>query len=106
MRQYRSVREITIELLCQLIAGRGRPLEDRLSSRAICGGFDPPARPENFCTTTLVLRQLVLQTHWETQDANVTFKCGSGPAAGTIGPARGRVCELPGPRLKTDEARK
>ena len=34
--------KVTIELICPLIAGRGRPLEDRLSSRVICGG--PPVR--------------------------------------------------------------
>ena len=32
------------------------------------------ARPENFGTTTLVLLQLVLQTHRETQRARVTFE--------------------------------
>ena len=32
------------------------------------------ARPENSCTTTLVLQQLVLETHWGTQDASVTFE--------------------------------
>ena len=36
----------------------------------------------NFCTTTLVLRQLVLQTHWETHGANVMFGCGSGTPYG------------------------
>src|SRR5215469_1305338 len=33
------------------------------SSRAICGRL-----PENFCTTTLVLRHLVLQTHRDKQE--------------------------------------
>src|SRR6516164_4371977 len=32
----------------------------------------------NFCTTTLVLRQLVLQTHRETQRASVTFEARAG----------------------------
>jgi hypothetical protein len=55
------------------------------SSRAICWQVRPPdsslthaARPENFCTTTLALL-----THWDTQGASVTSRCGLGPASGT-----------------------
>src|SRR5215472_16459731 len=60
------------------------------SSRAICSRL-----PENFCTTTLVLRQLVPQTHWETQGANVTFKCGPGPAVGHSVPQEAAFASYP-----------
>jgi len=49
------------------------------SSRAICV-------PENFCTTTLVPRHLVLQTHRETQRASVTFEARAGTRSDRVGP--------------------
>ena len=48
-----------------LSAGRGILAGDA-SPRVICGRL-----PQTFCTTTLVLQQLVLQTHWDTQGASV-----------------------------------
>src|SRR5215469_18696466 len=42
--------------------------------------------PENFCTTTLVLRQVVLQTHRETQRASVTFEVRVGTRSDRVGP--------------------
>ena len=59
--------------------------------------IDALARPENFRTTTLVLRLLVLQTHRDVQRANVTFEVRAGSRSRDTGPARGRVCELPSP---------
>jgi len=51
--------------------------------------------PENFCTITLVLRQLVLQTHRETQRASVTFEDGLGAAAGTTVPQGAAAVSYP-----------
>ena len=72
----------------------GKPWEGAHPSRTICGRFarrlviNAPAGQKNFCTTTLVLRYLVLQTHWDTQGACVTF--------------RGTDWELPHGRMKHD----
>jgi len=40
----------------------------------------------NFCTTTLVLRHLVLQTHRETQRASVAFEVRVGTRSDRVGP--------------------
>jgi len=45
---------------------------------------------ENFCTTTLVPRYLVLQTHWDTQRAGITFEVLVPARTERVGPARGR----------------
>jgi hypothetical protein len=60
-------------------------------------------------TTVLFIdyKNQVLHCTIDTTDYSMVSNCRwfEGPAAGTIGPARGRVCELAGPRLKIDEAR-
>src|SRR6516165_9365743 len=66
----------------------------RHSARPICGRL-----PENFCTTTLVLRHLVPQTHWDTQAASVTFECGPDPQRSQLLQLSGPNIQLSGPNI-------
>ena len=55
-----------------------------------------------FCTTTLVLRQLVLQTHRETQRASVTFEARVGTRSGeTVLPGGGPDLRATQPARRT-----
>jgi hypothetical protein len=65
---------------------RHKPARER--HQGTCSGATLRNCPgANFCTTTLVLRQLVLQTHWDTQGASLTFEARAGsPLEGTTLP--------------------
>src|SRR5215469_4133956 len=59
----------------------------RLASTGVIGRT---CARENFCTTTLVPRYLVRQTHWDTQRAGITFEVLVPARTERVGPARGR----------------
>ena len=75
---------------------------DLLEKFAVRLVIDVPPRPENFRTTTLILRQSVLQTHREMQRASVTFEARAGTRSDRVGP-QGRAVPAGYPARTTQD---